>query len=286
MKKNKLISISISGQMCNQIVYVANMIASGLKNNFSVAIYNFKYYKYFERKHNKDIVYKKSIFRIFEYKVWSCLPLRLSFCVLSDAQSNINFFHNLKNAKNILVKGWPYYDFEALKLYSDQVREYMKPKQYIFKHCKTIIDEYRFPEKVLIAVHIRRKDYAFYKEGEFFYNDSVYLSYCIKMKELLSAKIKEENIYFLIFSDEKIDLSEYKELNQQVFDLSSDMAIYDLYTMSMCDYIIGPPSTFNGWASFYGNTPHYWIKSGNEVDITLEQFRIWLLEEDAYGNRY
>ena len=31
--------------------------------------------------------------------------------------------------------------------------------------------------------------------------------------------------------------------------------------MSMCDYLIGPPSTFTSWASFIGNVPTYHIKN-------------------------
>lgn len=30
--------------------------------------------------------------------------------------------------------------------------------------------------------------------------------------------------------------------------------------MSMCDYLIGPPSTFTSWSSFIGNVPTYHIK--------------------------
>jgi hypothetical protein len=35
--------------------------------------------------------------------------------------------------------------------------------------------------------------------------------------------------------------------------------IEDLYALASCDYIIGPPSTFSQWASFYGNVPRYMV---------------------------
>jgi hypothetical protein len=32
-------------------------------------------------------------------------------------------------------------------------------------------------------------------------------------------------------------------------------AVQDMYAFAECDYLVGPPSTFTGWASFYGNVP-------------------------------
>lgn len=44
--------------------------------------------------------------------------------------------------------------------------------------------------------------------------------------------------------------------------------------MSQCDYLIGPPSTFTGWASYIGNVPLKYIESKN-IDFTLEDFKIY-----------
>ena len=33
--------------------------------------------------------------------------------------------------------------------------------------------------------------------------------------------------------------------------------IGDLYSLAACDYIIGPPSTYTQWASFYGQVPRF-----------------------------
>jgi len=41
--------------------------------------------------------------------------------------------------------------------------------------------------------------------------------------------------------------------------------IEDLYTLASCDYIIGPPSTFTMWASFYGRVPLYKIIDRNKL---------------------
>ena len=44
-----------------------------------------------------------------------------------------------------------------------------------------------------------------------------------------------------------------------------------LHAMSLCDYIIGPPSTFSGWASFMGRVPRLQLKSRDQA-VRLEDF--------------
>jgi hypothetical protein len=42
--------------------------------------------------------------------------------------------------------------------------------------------------------------------------------------------------------------------------LGSGVAIEDLYALAACDRLVGPPSTFTQWASFYGRVPLYYIR--------------------------
>jgi hypothetical protein len=52
----------------------------------------------------------------------------------------------------------------------------------------------------------------------------------------------------------------------------------DLYALARCDYIMGPPSTYTQWASFYGNQPLYHLRSGDDR-VEREKFRVSHLEE-------
>ena len=49
--------------------------------------------------------------------------------------------------------------------------------------------------------------------------------------------------------------------------------VEDLYALAACDYIIGPPSTFSRWASFYGKTP-LWEMRDADSSPKLEEFEI------------
>ncbi|MCC8145120.1 MAG: glycosyltransferase, partial [Bacteroidales bacterium] len=46
----------------------------------------------------------------------------------------------------------------------------------------------------------------------------------------------------------------------------------DLYALSTCDYIIGPPSTFSLMAAFYEDANLYWIMDKN-APVTKESFK-------------
>ncbi|MCW3058345.1 MAG: hypothetical protein JWQ02_166, partial [Capsulimonas sp.] len=46
-----------------------------------------------------------------------------------------------------------------------------------------------------------------------------------------------------------------------------------MYSLSECDYILGPPSTFTAWASFYGQKPLYKILEP-EAAVSLDDFYV------------
>ena len=39
----------------------------------------------------------------------------------------------------------------------------------------------------------------------------------------------------------------------------------DLYTLAACDLIVGPRSTYSGWASLYGDVPRYVIEDPDAI---------------------
>ena len=61
-----------------------------------------------------------------------------------------------------------------------------------------------------------------------------------------------KKIGFVICSNDDVTLT---IPTQSVAFYPRGIFIEDLYTLAGCDYIIGPPSTFSQWASYYGNKP-------------------------------
>src|SRR6185312_2200095 len=102
----------------------------------------------------------------------------------------------------------------------------------------------------IVGVHIRKGDYSTFNEGKWFYSNSDYSTF---MKNLLKLQLfKEKKIGFLLCSDEKINEADFIGFN---VIKSTGHFIEDLYALSCCDFIMGPTSTYSGWASFYGKKP-------------------------------
>ena len=55
----------------------------------------------------------------------------------------------------------------------------------------------------------------------------------------------------------------------QIAPLFLSDCMTDLYALSRCDYIIGPPSTFSQWASYYGHVPLRFLRwKGDEISMS------------------
>jgi hypothetical protein len=89
----------------------------------------------------------------------------------------------------------------------------------------------------------------------------------LEMQELLKEK---GECVFLICSNEPVKIEDFEGM--QIVTEARHF-IVDLFSLSKCDYIIGPPSTFSWWASFYGSVPVIFLEKPNQR-IQLDEFRI------------
>ena len=134
---------------------------------------------------------------------------------------------------------------------------------------------------VLVGVHLRRTDFAEYQGGAYYFDDKAYANW---MRQLtVCAELAEQRVGFLLSSDATVHLEHFDGFN--VFRIPDALSIEDLHALSACDYIMGPPSTFSMWASFYGNVPLRLFKFESEA-CELSQFSpIVALNEFANGQK-
>ena len=81
---------------------------------------------------------------------------------------------------------------------------------------------------------------------------------------------KDKRVVFFIASNENVPKETFNEF--EIIDGNMMCAAFDLYALSKCDRIIGPPSTFSRWASLMGNVPLYFIFDKECVINSDEQF--------------
>jgi hypothetical protein len=80
----------------------------------------------------------------------------------------------------------------------------------------------------------------------------------------------DNKLSFLICSNVTLDAEIFNKFD---ITISDNSPVEDLYALSMCDLIFGPPSTFTQWASFYGEKPLLHIYN-TEEEFNQNSFQV------------
>jgi hypothetical protein len=123
-----------------------------------------------------------------------------------------------------------------------------------------MIAELRQQTDIVVGVHIRRGDYATWNDGRFFYSLEEYHQFMLRIQQLYSDK----RVGFFISSNEDFSLDIFQGCKCRRFGKEPSGAILDLYTLSICDRIIGPFSSYSRWASFFGEVPLCFLESKDQ----------------------
>jgi len=255
-----IINYDSPGQLCNRIWSVVPSIAYGLEYNEKVLIINFDGYTadFEDLNRNKLISFaSKNLFRKFIH----------SLKVRGHIQNGRpNIFSRL--LKWNMVEGWSNRlgNEEMVYKQADEIRNIFGFKKEITDPVDSLFSSFD-TDCVIVGVHIRRGDYKEWLDGIYYYADEDYYYVMKTLREQLKSKGK--TVKFLLCSNEKIELAGFNGLD--CFTMPQSSGAKDLYALSKCDYVTGPPSSYSQWASFTGKVPVKYIMSINEK-IMLSDF--------------
>ena len=134
-------------------------------------------------------------------------------------------------------------------------------KTEVIEKVKKSLHEY---EGITIGVHIRRGDYKQWREGLYYYENITYENAMLSIASQVKANGKK--CRFVVCSNEPFNV---KLSGIDIIQIPNASGMDDLCALSQCDYIIGPPSSFSQWASFYGDVPLRFLLDANEkVDLS------------------
>lgn len=183
-------------------------------------------------------------------------------------------FKNIAKKRIVLLFGRFFRDYRSFEKHKALIRNFFEPGLKYRSNIRQHILSARQDIDLLVGVHIRRGDYAEFANGKYFYSQEQYFD-LMKRFRLISPSSK---IRFLICSNELVDSTAFQGLT---FSTGTGHVVEDLYALAECDLIMGPPSTFTLWASFFGNKPLYQIRN-IEQPITQESF-VFLPPEVLYN---
>lgn len=148
------------------------------------------------------------------------------------------------------------------KEYIPEIKRIFRPDEVIVSYIESLFASIQKSSDIIIGIHIRRGDYSTHLGGKFYYSFSQYANLC---KHLISL-FPEKNVKFFIASNEPVDAEALKDINWFSIQKGDAQVVKDLYGLSLCDYIVGPPSSFSRWASFYGEVPICFIMDMEHLD--------------------
>lgn len=167
-------------------------------------------------------------------------------------------------------KGWfTMKDTRYLGQTKKELQNIFRPKKEITDKAGKMMSEIREKADIVVGVHIRHGDYKEFCNGRFYYTLEEFHQFMLKIQQLYSDK----QVAFFISSNESFSTELFTGCTCYRFGKEPSGDILDLHTLSLCDRIVGPWSTYSRWASFIGDVPLCCIKEKDQ-SFTNDSFSI------------
>ena len=276
-----LVNLEPYGRLGNRLFLAAHLIAFSLKHN--VPLLNLGFGEYAELfpwfNGNAAFAYPwrmtgnrpaaLKLLNRFRRQEW--LPWMHKFRYWGDENWNFDtqdasrFLVPLAQGKTVLFRAWLFRGPESVVRFREEILGVFQPDATIVALVDAAVRQWRQDDPILVGVHVRWEDYR----GTHSFIDQIgFAERMVKVAQLWPRN----RVRFVLFSNEPLPEDGWRNL--EVVRSSGVSPLFDLTAMSRCDYLLGPPSTFSGWASFVGKVPLLTLTQKQEP-IELTQFRAW-----------
>lgn len=279
------------GRLGNRLHTHANALAWCIENNYNLINLSFSEYAGLFKnspKHNsgnlhqnENFIFKSLSSRLFRNFLRRLLLSskwlkRLEWIINQIRPSNnealleLDLSRQIKPNKINLIRHWDICCSNSLEIRQHKLRDYLIPNKRFVVSAEKIIDDLRSKYECIVGVHARRGDYATYLGGKHYHSWETYLHWANQTKQVL-AKSGKNNVGIVICTDDK--LPSLVRNNEDVCFSTSNEIMVDIYILSLCDYNLGPPSSFGTWISWFGKVPRFVVYKNTEI-TSLKRFEL------------
>ena len=263
-------------QMCNNLLQFAHVYAWAREHGRSVMSMRFSYkYPYFKIRHTEHVSFP--LYLLAKYAAaLRLLPTANYKHIERDLDREER---KMLRHKHVVVSGW-YARWDDLFLkYRSEIcdlftidSQYTDPVRQKMKECERDSDAETVTR---LGVHIRRGDYKDWCGGIYCYDDKTYAQYINAF-----ARMKHDRTVHVYLSTNDPEVSVERFAAQMternvVLHLLAGNAVEDLFMLSECDYIMGPPSTYSLVAAMYRDIPLCRMDQTNAETMSLEDFKLF-----------
>lgn len=188
----------------------------------------------------------------------------------------INRFIRRPKYVPIMLWNWYFRNDAGIVRHRDAICAYLQAKDANVRRARTIVAAARQGSDLVVGLHVRRGDYRGWKGGRYCYSDVEYLHFMRRFENVSGQRVS-----FVMVSNEPVNLNYFRSEGLNVVD-ASGTATEDVVTLSECDYIMGPPSTFSWWAAYYGNKPRMVLSAKGQA-VDLREFAVPTRLESSFG---
>jgi len=262
-------------QMCNNLLQYAHVYAWGREHGRKVISMRFSYkYQYFHICHTNLTGFGWYLFA----KYMAALKLLPTASFKHSDCDREALERKMLRHKHIVVSGWNVRFYDLFLKYRKEICElFTLDEQYTApvkdKMASPSVMSSEVETSLALGVHIRRGDYAQWQNGQYYFDDAVYAAHINRFAELHP----DQTIHvFLSTNDPSVSAEAYQQACPKVvIHHFKGSAPEDLFMLSECDYLIGPPSTFSLVAAMYRDIPLYRMDVADEQQMTPESFRLF-----------
>jgi hypothetical protein len=279
------------GRLGNRLHTHANALAWCIENNYSLINLSFSEYAGLFNKspihnsgnlhQNENFIFKSLSSRLFRNFLRRLLLSgkwleRLEWIIKQIRPTNKNvleetdLYRQINQNKIILIRHWDIRSSKLVQIHQNTLRGYLSPNKKFVVSAEKIINDLRSNYDCIVGIHARRGDYISYLDGIHYHSWESYLNWGNETKKVLELSGKK-NVGIIICSDEVPPTSITKR--QSVHFSSSNEIMIDINLLSLCDYNLGPPSSFGTWVSWFGKVPRLVLYNNTEI-TSLDQFEV------------
>ena len=172
------------------------------------------------------------------------------------------------DSKLLMVQGWYARWYDLFLKYKPEILDL-----FAFDASVLAVSRQKLGEEpaVRVGIHVRRGDYKTFQGGRFYYSDAQYVGV---MKQFKALMPHQKTVFYVCGNDPELDKEAFrKALEDQrcKVEFPDGNPAEDMCLLSLCDWLIGAPSTFSLVAAMYRDVPLYWIEDP-EAPLTQERF--------------
>ncbi len=256
-----------SGQLGNRLELFARIIAYAREKGLTVINPSFDEYASFFKYPSQSLFchyppkksvlvtawLRKLMYLLHVYAAKTVIVLNVNnslfACVSLKLSDRWDIARNgLPNSSFVWLHGWKFRTKDLCTKHQEEIRRYFTPKDVYKNNIDKLFSVISQEYDLVIGIHVRQGDYRSFQGGRYYYSSEEYKSFI----EQISSLFPQKRVRFLVCSNTVQNIGIFENLN---IAYGSGHFIEDLYLLSLCKYLFGPPSTYTKWASFYGKVP-------------------------------